>query len=82
MGWKREKNQLVKKEKRRSSFLKKRTKKLLLALAVEGAQFGRSKAGDNQKFFGSFFQKRTFLLWGRWWRGAQGRIPPYGSYGG
>jgi len=37
--------------------LKKRSKKLLLAVA--DSQPGRAKT---QKFFGSFFQKRTFFL--------------------
>jgi hypothetical protein len=37
----------------RSSFLKKRSKKLLLPRS------GRRRAPNKQKFFGSFFQKRT-----------------------
>jgi hypothetical protein len=41
----------------RSSFLKKRSKKLLLFQARLGGQVRDSE----QKFFGSFFQKRTFL---------------------
>jgi hypothetical protein len=47
----------------RSSFLKKRSKKLLLLLSRLG---GKVRGGYAmpwaQKFFGSFFQKRTFLL--------------------
>jgi hypothetical protein len=44
-------------KKESTSFLKKRSKKLLLAVA--DSQLGRAK---KQKFFGSFFQKRTFFL--------------------
>jgi hypothetical protein len=43
-------------EKERSSFLKKRSKKLLPVLA---SAFPDSLSPDEQKFFGSFFQKRT-----------------------
>jgi hypothetical protein len=39
-----------------SSFLKKRTKKLL-RIAAHSIREGRSR--DNQKFFASFFQKRS-----------------------
>jgi hypothetical protein len=40
----------------RSSFLKKRSKKLLFL----GARWGQLR-DSQQKFFGSFFQKRTFF---------------------
>jgi hypothetical protein len=41
----------------RSSFLKKRSKKLLtIGAALAGS------VRHSQKFFGSFFQKRTFFL--------------------
>jgi hypothetical protein len=39
----------------RSSFLKKRSKKLLQF----GARVAATRALEKQKFFGSFFQKRT-----------------------
>jgi hypothetical protein len=43
---------------RKSSFLKKRSKKLL----IPGARAGRNARARVQKFFGSFFQKRTAFL--------------------
>jgi hypothetical protein len=43
------------------SFLKKRTKKLLIISASASPD---RLSPDSQKFFGSFFQKRTFLLRG------------------
>jgi hypothetical protein len=43
-------------EKERTSFLKKRSKKLLFVLA---SAFPDRLSPDSQKFFGSFFQKRT-----------------------
>jgi hypothetical protein len=42
----------------RTSFLKKRSKKLLFICAEPI----RQTHANVQKFFGSFFQKRTFLL--------------------
>jgi hypothetical protein len=39
--------------------LKKRTKKLLLVTATWGIPGGPDAARNRQKFFGSFFQKRT-----------------------
>jgi hypothetical protein len=42
----------------RSSFLKKRSKRLLLL----GVEARRVKYAKRQKFFGSFFQKRTDFL--------------------
>jgi hypothetical protein len=45
-------------EKERSSFLKKRSKKLLLPRAEPYRYF----VLKSQKFFGSFFQKRTGLI--------------------
>jgi hypothetical protein len=45
-----------------SSFLKKRTKKLLLIGARGAAAF----TCYNQKFFGSFFQKRTACFSPSW----------------
>jgi hypothetical protein len=45
------------KEKEESSFLKKRSKRLLrIGLGVAG-----TSEPSAQKFFGSFFQKRTFF---------------------
>jgi hypothetical protein len=48
-------------EKERTSFLKKRSKKLLIP---EGVGICVAKARSYQKFFASFFQKRSacFLL--------------------
>jgi hypothetical protein len=47
-------------EKEESSFLKKRSKRLLFV----GVYARRGPYAKVQKFFGSFFQKRTFfLLW-------------------
>jgi hypothetical protein len=47
---------LILKEKERSSFLKKEAKKLLSVLAPA---FPDGLSLNGQKFFGSFFQKRT-----------------------
>jgi hypothetical protein len=44
-------------EKKDSSFLKKRSKRLL-----HGCRGLAGSVRHGQKFFGSFFQKRTFLL--------------------
>jgi hypothetical protein len=52
-------SQSGKDRKESSSFLKKRTKKLLL---IE-ARVGSTARPKNQKFFGSFFQKRTASLY-------------------
>jgi hypothetical protein len=43
----------------RTSFLKKRSKKLLVILAAASPN---GLGPDSQKFFGSFFQKRTTSL--------------------
>jgi hypothetical protein len=45
----------------RSSFLKKRTKKLLFITAFEWPQYGRSSAVVNKSFFASFFAKKEVL---------------------
>jgi hypothetical protein len=45
-------------EKESTSFLKKRSKKLLHV----GLSFSTGTRASVQKFFGSFFQKRTFFL--------------------
>jgi len=47
-------------KKKSSSFLKKRTKKLLIL----GARVGANVHPNKQKFFGSFFQERTAFLLG------------------
>jgi hypothetical protein len=49
---------LTREGKESSSFLKKRTKKLLII----GVRVGVSAHPNKQKFFGSFFQKRTAFL--------------------
>jgi hypothetical protein len=45
----------------RRSFLKKRTKKLLLPSAAERPDFGPSDAAINNSFFASFFAKKEVL---------------------
>jgi hypothetical protein len=50
------------KEQGRTSFLKKRSKKLLLPTALERPDFGRSKAVGNKSFLVTFFQKSNCFL--------------------
>jgi len=47
---------------RKSSFLKKRSKKLLSVTAGITPPGGPNASRNGQKFFGSFFQKRTFFF--------------------
>jgi len=50
-------------KKARTSFLKKRSKKLLLTMAFEWPQYGRSTAVGNKSFLRAFFQKSaSFFL--------------------
>jgi len=52
---------LIRLEERREEvtfFEKKVTKKTLIPPAFERPQYGRSTAGNNQKFFGYFFSKK------------------------
>jgi hypothetical protein len=55
-GWKRWPS------KERSSFLKKRSKKTFARAAGRGCPLAPNASRTWQKFFGSFFQKRTCLL--------------------
>jgi len=52
-----------------SSFLKKRSKRLWLP----GARVAATRAAEKQKFFGSFFQKRTWFLADTMWAKALDR---------
>jgi hypothetical protein len=48
----------TRKEKEEVTFLKKSNQKTFIPPAFEWPKSGRSKAGDDQKFFGYFFSKK------------------------